>query len=70
MVILNWIKFLLYFIAVLLFLIVLLTNIRLGKIIKIEQNEEMISNKVRNSTSVMIVVIIIAIILYTIAVFL
>ncbi|BAK16802.1 ribose/xylose/arabinose/galactoside ABC-type transport systems, permease component [Solibacillus silvestris StLB046] len=66
----NWIKFLLYFIAVLLFLIVLLTNIRLGKIIKIEQNEEMISNKVRNSTSVMIVVIIIAIILYSIAVFL
>ncbi|AMO85299.1 hypothetical protein SOLI23_06790 [Solibacillus silvestris] len=65
----NWIKFLLYFIAVLLFLIVLLTNIRLGKIIKIEQNEEMISNKVRNSTSVMIVVIIIAIILYSIAVF-
>ena len=66
----NWIKFLLYFIAVLLFLIVLLTYIRLGKIIKIEQNEEMISNKVRNSTSVMIVVIIIAIILYSIAVFL
>lgn len=65
----NWIKFLLYFIAVLLFLIVLLTNIRLGKIIKIEQNEEMISNKVRNSTSVMIVVIIIAIIFYSIAVF-
>ncbi|OBW59378.1 hypothetical protein A9986_18320 [Solibacillus silvestris] len=66
----NWIKFLLYFIAVLLFLIVLLTYIRLGKIIKIEQNEEMISNKVRKSTSVMIVVIIIAIILYSIAVFL
>ena len=66
----NWIKFSLYFIATLLFLIVLLTNIRLGKIIKTEQNEEMIRNKVRNSTSLMIAVIIIAIILYSIAVFL
>ncbi|MBM7663577.1 putative membrane protein [Solibacillus kalamii] len=66
----KWIKFSLYFIAALLSLIALLSNIRLGKIIKTEQNEEMIRNKVRNSTSVMIVVIIIAIILYSIAVFL
>ena len=66
----NWIKFLLYFIAALLFLIVLLTNIRLGKMRKTEQNEEMIRNKVKNSKNVMIVVILIAIIFYSIAVFL
>lgn len=50
-------------------LIVLLTNNRLGKIIKTEQNEEKINNKVKNSTSIIILLIIIGIILSSVAAF-